>query len=83
MTVVVRAIGFGTDRPACFSDTDHCSLEITEPLTPRQLLEKIGLKRAVDTIVLINNTTVSNHQWDQPSVCDGCQVTVMAAIEGG
>ena len=83
MTVEVRAIGFGSDKPECFAGSDRCSLEISRPLTPNQLLARIGMVKAVDTIVLVNSTTVSENQWDTPIVVDNSQVTVMAAIEGG
>ena len=83
MTVEIRAIGFGSDKPECFAGSDRCSLEISQPLTPNQLLAKISLEKAVDTIVLVNNTTVSGNQWDTPLIADNSEVTVMAAIEGG
>ena len=83
MSVEVRAIGFGSDKPECFAGSDRFSLEISQPLTPNQLLAKISMERAVDTIVLINNTTVSDNQWNMPLITDHSEVTVMAAIEGG
>ena len=83
MTVEIRAIGFGSDKPECFAGSDRCSLEISQPLTPNQLLAKISLEKAVDTIVLVNNTTVSENQWDTPLIVENSEVTVMAAIEGG
>ena len=83
MTVEVRAIGFGSDKPDCFADSDRCFLEISQPLTPNQLLSRINVEKAVDTVVLINNTTVSDSQWDLPIIPDHSEVTVMAAIEGG
>ena len=83
MTVEIRAIGFGSDKPECFADSDRCSLEISQPLTPNQLLASIGMEKAVDTIVLVNNTTVAENQWDTSLVVDNSEVTVMAAIEGG
>ena len=83
MTVEVRAIGFGSDKPECFAGSDRCSLEVSQPLTPNQLLARIGIEKAVDTIVLVNNTTVSENQWNTPLITDTSEVTVMAAIEGG
>ena len=83
MTVEIRAIGFGSDKPECFAGSDRCSLKISQPLTPNQLLTRISMKKAVDTIVLVNNTTVSDNQWDTPLIVDNSEVTVMAAIEGG
>ena len=83
MTVEIRAIGFGSDKPECFADSDRCSLEISQPLTPNQLLARLGMEKAVDTIVLVNNTTVAENQWDTSLVVDNSEVTVMAAIEGG
>ncbi len=83
MSVEIRAIGFGSDKPECFAGSDRCSLEISQPLTPNQLLAEINIEKAVDTIVLVNNTTVSENQWNTPLIIDNSEVTVMAAIEGG
>ena len=83
MSVEIRAIGFGSDKPECFAGSDRYSLEISQPLTPNQLLAEISLEKAVDTIVLVNNTTVSENQWNTPLITDNSEVTVMAAIEGG
>ena len=83
MTIEIRAIGFGSDKPECFADSDRYSLEISQPLTPNQLLAEIKLEKALDTIVLVNNTAVSEKQWNTPLIVDNSEVTVMAAIEGG
>ena len=83
MTVEIRAIGFGSDKPECFAGSDRCSLEISQPLTPNQLLAEINIEKAVDTIILVDNTTVSENQWNSPLIFDNSKVTVMTAIEGG
>ena len=83
MSVEIRAIGFGSDKPECFAGSDRCSLEISQPLTPNQLLAEINIEKAVDTIILVDNTTVSENQWNTPLITDNSEVTVMAAIEGG
>ena len=83
MSVEIRAIGFGSDKPECFAGSDRCSLEISQPLTPNQLLAEINIEKAVDTIILVDNTTVSENQWNAPLITDNSEVTVMAAIEGG
>ena len=83
MSVEIRAIGFGSDKPECFAGSDRCSLEISQPLTPNQLLAEINIEKAVDTIILVDNTTVSENQWNSPLIFDNSKVTVMTAIEGG
>ena len=38
MTVEIRAIGFGSDKPEYFAGSDRCSLEISQPLTPNLVI---------------------------------------------
>ena len=83
MSIEVHLIGFGEHRPACFDKNNRFSCQTTEPVSPRQLLEKAGFGEEHGLIFMQGDTIIPEDQWDQAQVLNGSRVTLMSAIEGG
>lgn len=79
----IHLIGFGDDRPACFDDTNRFSFQVSHPITPRQLLEKVGFPNSSGLILMSGDTVIPENRWDEPLIKNEDHITLMSAIEGG
>ena len=83
MSIEIKLIGFGEDRPARFSGSNQLQLELDTPTSVRALLHSIGIKEAPDLILMNTETVIHRADWDESRIGDDSSVTIMSAIEGG
>jgi sulfur carrier protein ThiS len=83
MSIEIRLIGFGEDRPARFNGKNRLQLDIEVPTSVRALLRSAGIEEAADLILMDSETVIHRDQWDESRIDDHTTVTILSAIEGG
>ncbi len=83
MSVTVKLVGFGDDRPSRFGDKNRLQLEIETPVSVRELLQAAGIEEAGDLIAMDSEIVIAPADWDEPKIQDQTTLTIFAAIEGG
>jgi sulfur carrier protein ThiS len=83
MSIEIKLIGFGEDRPARFNGKNRLQVDADTPTSVRVLLRSIGIEEAPDLILMDSETVIPRAQWDEPRIDDHTTLTVLSAIEGG
>jgi sulfur carrier protein ThiS len=83
MTIEIKLIGFGEDRPPRFDARNRLQVETQTPASVRTLLQLAGVDEAPDLIAMDAETVIPPAQWDQARIEDQTTLTLLSAIEGG
>ena len=83
MSIDIKLIGFGEDRPPRFNGKNRLQVDIEAPTSVRELLQSIGIEEAPDLILMDSETVIHRADWDESRISDHTAVTIMSAIEGG
>ena len=83
MTIEIKLVGFGEDRPARFGRRDRLELELDTPATPKDLLRALGIEGFTGLVLMNADSVIPARQWREPVVESGDRITILAAIEGG
>jgi thiamine biosynthesis protein ThiS len=83
MSIEIRLIGFGEERPARFNRKNSLRVDIETPASVRALLRSAGIEEAADLIVMDAETVIHRDQWDESRIDDHTTLSIMSAIEGG
>jgi sulfur carrier protein ThiS len=83
MSVEIRLIGFGEDRPPRFHGKNRLRIDVESPASVRKLLQSVGIEEAPDLIAMDSDTVIPAARWDESLIGDGMSLTILSAIEGG
>jgi len=83
MSIEIRLIGFGEDRPPRFNGKNRLQLDVETPTSVRVLLRSAGIEEAPDLILMDAETVIHKDHWDEPRIEDHTTLTILSAIEGG
>lgn len=83
MSIEIRLVGFGDDRPARFNDKNRLQVDAEAPASVRDLLQSAGIGETSDLIAMDSETVIARHRWDEALLHDHATLTILAAIEGG
>ena len=83
MSIEIKLIGFGEDRPARFNGKNRLQVNLETPTSVRVLLQSVGIEDAPDLILMDSEMVIHRADWDESRIGDHTAVTIMSAIEGG
>jgi len=83
MTIEIKLIGFGEDRPPRFDARNRLQVDTETPASVRTLLQLAGIDEAPDLIAMDAETVIPPAQWHEPRIEDRTTLTLLSAIEGG
>lgn len=83
MTVDIRLVGFGDERPPRCGSRDRLRLDIDTPATPRQVLDALGIDDDTGLVLMNTDHVIPARRWREAIVQQGDRLTLLAAIEGG
>jgi thiamine biosynthesis protein ThiS len=83
MSIEIKLIGFGEDRPARFNGKNRLQVDVDTPTSVRVLLRSVGIEEAPDLILMDSETVIPRAQWDESRIDDHTTLTILSAIEGG
>ena len=83
MSVEIRLIGFGEERPPQFDARNRLQVATDTPVSVRRLLQLAGVDEAPDLIAMDAETVIPPADWDTPRINDESTLTLLSAIEGG
>jgi sulfur carrier protein ThiS len=83
MSIEIKLIGFGEDRPVRFNGKNRLRVDVDTPTSVRVLLRSVGIEEAPDLILMDSETVIPRAQWDESRIDDHTTLTILSAIEGG
>jgi len=83
MSIEIKLIGFGEDRPVRFNGKNRLQVDVDTPTSVRVLLRSVGIEEAPDLILMDSETVIPRAQWDESRIDDHTTLTILSAIEGG
>ncbi len=83
MTVEIKLVGFGDDRPALFGDRDRLELELDTPASPETMLQALGIADTTGLVLMNADSVIPARQWRDAVIAESDRITILAAIEGG
>lgn len=83
MTVAIKLVGFGDDRPAPFGRRDRLELDIDTPTSPQAVLQALGIDDTTGLVLMNAESVIPARQWGDAVIAASDRITILAAIEGG
>ena len=83
MSIEIKLVGFGEDRPARFGKRDRIEIEIDTPATPDAVLQLLGIDDTTGLVLMNADSVIPARQWQESVVAASDRLTILAAIEGG
>ena len=83
MSIEIKLIGFGEERPARFNGKNRLQVDVETPTSVRVLLRSVGIEDAPDLILMDAETVIHRAHWDDSRIDDDTTLTILSAIEGG
>lgn len=83
MSIEIKLVGFGDDRPARFGNRDRIEIEIDTPATPETVLQLLGIDDTTGLVLMNADSVIPARQWQESVVAASDRLTILAAIEGG
>ena len=83
MSIRVRLIGFGDDKPPGFDATGCKTVELDTPASIEDLLNRAAIEPAPDLIVMNTDSVIPRSDWRRCCIDNDAEITILSAIEGG
>ncbi len=83
MSVELSLFGFGDERPAAFGTSNQLVLPVGENTTVEVALKQAGVTDPESLSAILNGTMVPRPDWSSTALCDGDELKLLMAIEGG
>ena len=80
MSIEIKLVGFGDDRPARFGNRDRIEIDIDTPATPDAVLEALGIDDTTGLVLMNADSVIPARQWQQTVVTARDRLTILAAI---
>ena len=83
MSIELKLIGFGDDKPAYFQRKNNLSIELTTPTTIRTILNTIGIDDPDGLVLMTQDDVIPVSRWDELIIEDNMSIVLLSAFEGG